>query len=35
MYTPTNAGDTSIMADDDWDMDKFRDDLSRAIYLSR
>lgn len=34
-YTPTNAGDTSTMADDDRDMDKFRDDLSRAIYLSR
>jgi hypothetical protein len=35
-YVPTrNIGDTSTSESSDRNMDKFRDDLARAIYLSR
>ena len=34
-YVSQNAGDTSNMETDDRTMDKFRDDLARAIFLSR
>ncbi|TVU27265.1 hypothetical protein EJB05_29863, partial [Eragrostis curvula] len=34
-YVPRNASDTSTRHSSDRSMDKFRDDLARAIYLSR
>ena len=34
-YTPKNAGDTSTWESNDRNMDKFCDDLAKAIYLSR
>jgi hypothetical protein len=35
IMSPQNAGDTSTSKADDRTIDKFRDDIARAIFLSR